>query len=72
MGPRLINRGRAAAAFGSHGWSGEAVPILERTLEGWKGLKAGGPVTARFAPASEDLARCRQMGADLAGAIRTR
>ncbi len=64
--------GRAAAAFGSHGWSGEAVPILERTLEGWKGLKAGGPVTARFAPASEDLARCRQMGADLAGAIRTR
>ena len=28
----IINRGKAASAFGSYGWSGEAVPMLNNRL----------------------------------------
>jgi flavorubredoxin len=61
---------RACAAFGSHGWSGEAVPILEKVLSEWKGLPAGGSVAVKFAPTSEDMAKCRALGVELARAIR--
>ncbi len=63
--------GRASAAFGSHGWSGEAVPALERVLEGWKCVRAADSVAVRYAPTPDDLAKCRRMGAELARAIRT-
>jgi NADH oxidase (H2O-forming) len=32
----IINRGKAAAAFGSYGWSGEAVPMLTQRLKSLK------------------------------------
>ncbi len=49
-----IVRGRAAAAFGSFGWSGEAVPMLEQRLTGL-GFKMAGAVRARFKPDQEAL-----------------
>lgn len=60
--------GRAWGAFGSHGWSGEAVPRLEKTLEEWKGSRAAESVAARFTPTEADLIRCRAMGAALSKA----
>lgn len=60
---------RACAAFGSHGWSAEGVPLLDRVLSGWKGVPAGESIAVRFAPTGEDLAKCRMLGAGLARAV---
>lgn len=49
-----IVRGRAAAAFGSFGWSGEAVPMLEQRLTGL-GFKMAGTVRSRFQPDQETM-----------------
>lgn len=61
---------RACAAFGSHGWSGEAVPLLDRELSVWKGVPAGKSLAVKFAPTGEDLAKCRELGVELARAVR--
>jgi flavorubredoxin len=61
---------RACAAFGSHGWSGEAVPLLDRELSVWKGVPAGDSLAVKFAPAGEVLAKCRELGVELARAVR--
>ncbi len=61
--------GRAWAVFGSHGWSGEAVPRLEKALEEWKGPKVADSVAVRFTPAKADLIRCRAMGVSLSKAV---
>lgn len=47
-------RGRAAAVFGSFGWSGEAVPMVEQRLVGL-GYKVVGTVRARLKPSAEAL-----------------
>ena len=49
-----IVRGRVAAAFGSFGWSGEAVPMVEQRLTGL-GFKVAGTVRSRFKPDQESL-----------------
>ncbi len=65
-------RGKLAAAFGSYGWSGEAPRLIEERL---KGLKLKVPfenVRVHMTPDEEDLARCRELGANLAGALKSR
>lgn len=42
-------RGRVGAAFGSYGWSGEAVPMVEQRLAGL-GYKVAGTARFRFRP----------------------
>ncbi len=61
---------RVCAAFGSHGWSGEAVPLLEKVLSDWKGVPAGESLAVKYAPTGEDLAKCRALGVELARAVR--
>ena len=62
---------RACAAFGSHGWSGEAVPLLDRVLSDWKGVPVGESLSVRFTPTGEELKKCRALGSLLARAVRT-
>ncbi len=65
----VIHKGKLAGAFGSYGWSGEAVPnILGRLAQlrlkcPLEGLKV------RLKPAEEDLQKAYQYGIDFAGAI---
>lgn len=47
-------RGRSAVAFGSYGWSGEAVPMLEQRLTSL-GLRVLDTVKSRFLPNQEAL-----------------
>ena len=47
-----IVRGRPAVAFGSYGWSGEAVPMLEQRLTGL-GFQFAGSFRHRFRPNQE-------------------
>jgi flavorubredoxin len=62
-------RGKVGAAFGSYGWSGEAVPMIEDRL---RGLKLRVPVAGlrlKLIPTDTELAECRDFGRALAQAV---
>lgn len=62
-------RGKIGAAFGSYGWSGEAVPMLEDRL---RGLKLRVPVPGlrvKLIPTVDELSESREFGRRLAEAI---
>jgi flavorubredoxin len=57
---------KLGAAFGSYGWTGEAVSMLEDRL---RGLKLRVPVTGvrvKLIPTEDELDKCRQFGRQLA------
>jgi flavorubredoxin len=59
-------RGKLGAAFGSYGWSGEAVPMIEDRL---RGLKLRVPVPGlrvKLVPTDDELAASRAFGKRLA------
>ncbi|MGD8353073.1 MAG: FprA family A-type flavoprotein [Pseudomonadota bacterium] len=62
-------RGKAGAAFGCFGWSGEAVKYIE---ERFKAIKLKVPVEgvrAKFMVTSEDLDACRELGKKLTESV---
>lgn len=59
-------RGKLGAAFGSYGWSGEAVAMMEDRL---KGLRLHVPfegLRLKLVPTEEELAQCQELGRKLA------
>ena len=55
-------RGKLGAAFGSYGWSGEAVPMIEDRMRRLK-LRVPVPgVKARLTPTEAEFAACRDLG----------
>jgi len=62
-------RGKLGAAFGSYGWSGEAVRLIEERLRGLRFRVPEEAVTATLVPTEEDLAHCWQFGARLAAQL---
>src|SRR5665648_548673 len=56
----IINKRKPAAAFGSYGWSGEAVEMMSQRLKGLKFDVLPG-VRAQFAPTPEDLAKAQEL-----------
>ena len=63
-------RGKAAAAFGSFGWSGEAVKLIEDRLKGLKFKVPFEGIRAQLVPTAEDLAACRDLGGRLAASVK--
>ncbi|MFB1489819.1 MULTISPECIES: FprA family A-type flavoprotein [unclassified Thiocapsa] len=62
-------KGKLGAAFGSYGWTGEAVKMIEDRL---RGLKLRVPVAGlriKLIPTEEELEECRDFGRALAGAL---
>ena len=59
-------RGKLGAAFGSFGWSGEAVPMIEDRLRGLKLRVPVKGVRARLIPTETELDACRDLGRELA------
>jgi flavorubredoxin len=60
----IVNRGKLAAAFGSYGWSGEAVGLLNERMKGLK-LKVAEPgFKIAFKPTQEDIQRAENFGYD--------
>ncbi len=62
-------RGKVGAAFGSYGWSGEAVPMIEERM---RGLKLRLPVAGlrlKLIPTDAELTGCRDFGRRLARAL---
>jgi len=59
-------KAKIAGVFGSFGWSGEAVKLLEERLRGLRFKLPVPGLTLRFAPTEENLQECRDFAAQLA------
>ncbi len=62
-------KGKLAGTFGSYGWSGEAVRLIEDRL---RGLKMRVPLTGirvKLIPTVEELGQCRDFGRQIAGLL---
>ncbi|MBK1721774.1 FprA family A-type flavoprotein [Thiocystis violacea] len=62
-------KGKLGASFGSYGWTGEAVRMIEDRM---RGLKMRVPVAGlriKLIPTDEELEECRAFGRAIAGAI---
>lgn len=62
----LRPRNKAAAAFGSYGWSGEAVKLINQELEAMKLKVVHDGFKVRYIPDPEELAAAQALGARLA------
>ena len=65
----IRDKGKPAAAFGSFGWSGEAVKLIEDHLRNLKLKVTTEGEKARFLPNSEDSERLIKFGEDFARAV---
>lgn len=59
-------RDKLGAAFGSYGWSGEAINMIEDRLRGLKLRVPIKGVRARLIPTDEELGKCHDLGKQLA------
>jgi flavorubredoxin len=59
-------RGKLGASFGSYGWSGEAVAMVEDRLRGLKLRVPVKGVRVKLIPTEAELSLCRAFGRDLA------
>ena len=62
-------RGKVGAAFGSYGWSGEAVGMIEDRLKSLKSRIPEPGVKFTLVPTAEELKSCREFGARIAGSL---
>lgn len=62
---------KIGAAFGSHGWSGEGVKLIEEHLGGCKIPIVAEGVRVVWQPKAEDLSRCEALGRTVAQAIKS-
>lgn len=58
-------QGKVAGAFGSYGWSGEAVRMIEDRLRGLKMRVPAGGLRIKLIPSAEELEICRNYGRDI-------
>lgn len=65
-----INTKKPAGAFGSYGWSGEAVPMVKSRLEQLKFQFVGDGVRAVFLPTEEDLRRVEEYALEVASGMK--
>jgi flavorubredoxin len=65
----IRDKGKPAAAFGSFGWSGEAVKLIEDHLRNLKLDVTTEGEKARFSPNKEEADRLIKFGEDFAGLV---
>jgi len=63
-------KNKIGAAFGSYGWSGEAVKLLEEHLAQCKIAVVAPGVRAKWRPTADDLKACEDLGRAVAAAAR--
>ena len=66
----IIHKGKFAGAFGSYGWSGEAVPNLVARMQQLKFALPAEGLRVRFKPTGQDLAAAKEYGAAFAKAVK--
>ncbi|MHB1000736.1 MAG: oxygen-binding di-iron domain-containing protein [Armatimonadota bacterium] len=62
---------KIGAAFGSYGWSGESVKLIEEHMNVCGVTKVAEGVRAKWQPKPEDLDICRQLGRTVAQAVKS-
>jgi flavorubredoxin len=62
---------KIGAAFGSYGWSGESVNIIEEHLSNCRIQLVAEGVRAKWQPKPDDLENCKELGKKVAQAINT-
>ncbi len=60
---------KIGAAFGSYGWSGESVKIIEEHLSNSKIQLVTEGIRAKWQPKPDDLAKCKELGEKVAKAV---
>jgi flavorubredoxin len=58
--------GKVGAAFGSYGWSGEAVKLMSEAMREMNIGLVGDGVRVKYSPKKEDLDRCVELGRQVA------
>ncbi len=66
----LKPQGKIGAAFGSYGWSGEAVKILNTAMEEMKFNVIDPGIRVQYVPDHDALKNCVDLGVKIAGAIK--
>lgn len=66
----LKPRNKVGGSFGAYGWSGEAPKMLYDELKAMEVQLVGEPVRALFSPGPDDLAKCRELGKQIAQALK--
>jgi flavorubredoxin len=61
---------KIGAAFGSYGWSGEAVKMINNELEAMKFEIIDPGLRVQYVPDKEALANCYELGRKVARAVR--
>jgi len=69
-GLRPVNK--IAAAFGSYGWSGEAVKVINDALKEMKFDVLEPGIRVHYAPTHDDLQRCLEFGRKIGKAVKER
>ena len=62
-------KGKVGAAFGSYGWSGEAVRMIEDRMRGLKMRVPVAGLRVKLIPTDEELAECTAFGREIAEAL---
>jgi NADH oxidase (H2O-forming) len=57
----ITNRGKAAAAFGSYGWSGEGVPMMTERLSSLKFKVVSPGLKFNFVPSEDDFNKAEEL-----------
>jgi len=57
------------AAFGSYGWSGESLGLLEKMLDDMKVERVAEGIRVKYIPTEADLTVCRELGAQVGRAL---
>lgn len=65
----IIHKGKKASAFGSYGWSGEAVPMLLERMKTLKLAVVEPGLRVNFVPSADDLADAREFGKEFAAGL---
>jgi len=60
--------GKVGAAFGSYGWSGEAVKIISEAMREMNINLVSDGVRVKYSPRKEDLEKCFELGRQVARA----
>ncbi len=65
----LKPKNKIGAAFGSYGWSGEAVKLINKELEAMKFELIGPGVKVQYVPNDQGMEACYQLGQKIADAL---
>ena len=62
--------GKIGAAFGSYGWSGEAVKLVSQAMEEMKFEVLDPGIRVKYVPTEDDLKKCVELGQRIGRAVK--